>query len=293
MKPVSTLPLPVLTTPELRALLERYRRENWEGIQTPEWQAQIVDGILNDDGEATFREITEVWTLPEHATVLDVGSGVGTFVLACRRRGLRAFGIEPDRIGRGGALTSIQIARRRLEAQVFAVAFGEQLPFRDQTFDLVTMNQVIEHVSDQAAVLHEAARVLRPGGALYIACPNYLRFYEPHYKVLWLPLLPKALGRLYLRARGRAPVLLNQLTYTTNARLRKLVRNLGLSYTTNDLHRDRFLQKCKQQAFLSFRARLVSKMVRWPLIGRWVSVAALGFLRCTEGGCEMLVVRES
>lgn len=290
---VSPFDMPgLLSGDELRELLDRYRRENWDRIQTPEWQSKIVEEIFHDNGEAIFSQLESVWSIPNQATVLDIGSGVGTFVLACRRRRLHAFGIEPDRIGTGGSLTSIQIAKRRLEAQPFAVALGEQLPFRDRSFDLVTMNQVMEHVSDQAAVLFEAARVLKPGGAIYIASPNYLRFYESHYKIFWFPLLPKGLGRLYLRARGRNPVLLEQLTYTTNRRLRTLLRKLGPDYTTMDLHRANFLEKCKRGTFLSFRARAVSRMTQLPLIGRAVSIAALWFLRCSEGGSEMLVVRE-
>lgn len=292
MKPVSSHTPAPLSEEELRGLLERYRRENWQGIQTPEWQSKIVDDILRDDGEGVFNQMASVWTVPEGATVLDIGSGAGTFVLACRRRGLNAFGIEPDRIGQGGSLISIQIARRRLENQAFAVALGEQLPFRDRSFDLVTMNQVMEHVSEQKAVLFEAARVLKPGGAIYIACPNYLRFYESHYKIFWLPLFPKSFGRLYLRARGRNSVLLDQLTYTTNGRLRKLLGKLGPGYTMMDLHRDRFLEKCKRGTFSVLRARFVSKMMRLPFIGSVVSVVALYFLRCTEGGSEMVVVRE-
>ncbi|MGH9512478.1 MAG: class I SAM-dependent methyltransferase [Terriglobales bacterium] len=290
MNPVSSNPTSLLSETELHDLLNRYRRENWHGIQTPEWQARIVDQLIHDDGEAIFQTLDGNWSVPEHASVLDVGSGIGTFVLACRRGGLNAFGIEPDRIGQGGSLTSIQIARRRLEKPVFAAALGEQLPFRDESFDLVTMNQVLEHVSDQRAVLCEAARVLKLGGAIYMACPNYLRFYESHYKVFWFPLLPKVLGRLYLRARGRNPVLLNQLTYTTNFRLKKLMQKLGPDYTVNDLHREGFLRK---RTFLSLRARLVGRAMQLPLIGRWIRNAALWFLRCTEGGCEMLVVRKS
>ena len=293
MNLVTPLVSALLTEPELRALLERYRRENWRGIQTPEWQARIVDQTIEDNGEATFDKLAGVWSFPENATILDIGSGVGAFVIACHRRGLRAFGIEPDRIGQGGSITSIQIASRRIDHQVFAVATGEDLPFRDRSFDLVTMNQVMEHVSDQKAVLREAARVLKPGGAIYIACPNYLRFYEPHYKIFWFPLLPKILGRLYLRARGRSPALLNQITYTTNSRLRALARGLGSQYATMDLHRQKFLEKCEQGSFLSLRARIVGLMAKLPVIGRVVIWAALRFLSWTEGGVEIVVVRRS
>ena len=293
MNLVTPLVSALLTEPERRTLLERYRRENWRGIQTPEWQARIVDQTIEDNGEATFDKLAGVWSFPENATILDIGSGVGAFVIACHRRGLRAFGIEPDRIGQGGSITSIQIASRRIDHQVFAVATGEDLPFRDRSFDLVTMNQVMEHVSDQKAVLREAARVLKPGGAIYIACPNYLRFYEPHYKIFWFPLLPKILGRLYLRARGRSPALLNQITYTTNSRLRALARGLGSQYATMDLHRQKFLEKCEQGSFLSLRARIVGLMAKLPVIGRVVIWAALRFLSWTEGGVEIVVVRRS
>jgi SAM-dependent methyltransferase len=277
----------------LRVLLTEYRRRNWQGIQTPEWQRRIVEDILQDDGGEVLRQIGSFWKLPGHAKVLDVGSGVGSFVVGCRRRGINAFGIEPDRIGQGGNITSIEIARRRLEVPVFAAAMGENLPFADNTFDLVTMNQVIEHVSEQRAVLREALRVLKVQGALYLACPNYLRFYEPHYKLRWFPLLPKWAGRLYLKLRGRDPVMLAQLTYTTNARLRALFHALPPHVRIIDIHREQFLRKLAHGGFVSRRARWLAKVTRLPLFGPLVTRFALSFRRLTEGGCEMLVVKQS
>jgi len=280
-----------LTQAELRSLLLQYRHENWEGIQTPSWRKRVVDDILNDEGESVLRQIAPFWKLPAEARVLDVGSGVGSFVLACRRRGIRAFGIEPDRIGQGGRVTAIQIARRRLEDPVFVSGVGEKLPFADASFGLVTMNQVLEHVSDQASVVREAVRVVKPGGAVYVACPNYLRFYEPHYKLPWFPLLPKPLARWYLRLRGRSPVMLNQLTYTTNARLRALTRCLGSEYLVLDLHGEQVLAKLKAGSFASRRARLLAKFTRLALVGRLCKSALLLLARISEGGCEMLILR--
>ncbi len=281
-----------LSEPELRSLVLQYRQQNWQGIQTAQWQERIVEDILRDDGETVLRAIAEFWTAPPGACVLDIGSGVGSFVVACRKRGFRAFGIEPDRIGQGSRISSIQIARRRLENQVFAVGVGERLPFADRSFDLITMNQVMEHVAEQSAVLGEALRVLKDGGAIYIASPNYLRFYEPHYKIKWFPLLPKFLGRWYLRLRGRDPVLLEQLIYTTNARLRALFRGLGAEYVVIDLHRETFLRKCAQLSFASRRARFIGRMIRVPGLGPWILRAVLQFWRIREGGCEMMIVHQ-
>jgi SAM-dependent methyltransferase len=279
-----------LSESELRSLVLQYRKQNWDGIQTPQWQQRIAEDILRDDGETVLQAIAEFWTAQPGACVLDIGSGVGSFVVACRKRGFRAFGIEPDRIGQGGRISSIQIARRRLESQVFAVGIGERLPFADRSFDLVTMNQVMEHVSEQAAVLQEALRVLKDGGAIYIASPNYLRFYEPHYKIKWFPLLPKFLGHWYLKLRGRDPVLLDQLTYTTNTRLRALFRRLGAEYAVVDLHREAFLKKCVKLSFASRRARLIGRLIRVPGLGPLVLRVVLLFWRITEGGCEMMIV---
>ncbi len=277
---------------ELRDLLLEYRRENWKGIQLPETQERIVEDLISGDALALLRQIEPYIKLSNGSRVLDVGSGVGTFVVACRSHGMKAFGVEPDRIGQGAKLNSIQIARQRLATSVFASSVGEMLPFPDACFDLVTMNQVIEHVSAQQTVIQEAARVLREEGVLYVACPNYLRFYEPHYKIFWLPLMPKILGRVYLHLRGRSPAMLDQLTYTTNRRLRRLLATLGPEYAILDLHKEQFLRKRAAGSFVARSTRLVNKLTALPLIGRIVLGAILQYGSLTEGGCEMVVMRK-
>jgi len=277
---------------ELRALLLEYRRENWNGIQLETTQRQIVEELIDGDAEIPLRHIESYIAISSDSRILDLGSGVGSFVVACRRRGLRAFGLEPDRIGRGARLTSLQIASRRLAEPVCVSGVGELLPFPDACFDLVVMNQVIEHVAEQGMVAREAARVVRKGGVIYVACPNYLRFYEPHYKIFWTPLLPKGLGRIYLRLRGRSPAMLNQLTYTTNARLRNLLTALGPEYTVLDLHREQFMKKRSAAGFAGRSTRLVARLTQLPVVGRAILWAVLKYGSITEGGCEMVVIRQ-
>lgn len=279
---------------QLVDLLAEHRRRNWSGIQTPEWQEKIVLGLAECQEPRILKRIASFHTLPEDPMILDLGSGVGNFVVACRNQGLRAFGVEPDRIGQNSSVTALGIASRRLDSAPFAAAVGEQLPFADSTFDLVVMDQVIEHVANQKCVLTEALRVLKPGGALYVACPNYLRFHEPHYKICFLPLTPKFLGSIYLRLRRRDPVLLSQLSYTTNWRVRRLFAAVGITQFL-DLNRRAFLSKCKGEGANpgNWKGRVVKRMVNIPTAGTFVLWAASLYVRLREGGSEMLAWKEA
>lgn len=80
---------------------------------------------------------------------------------------------------------------------------GAQLPFADQSFDVVLSNHVIEHVGDertQRAHLAELRRVMRVDGVGYLAVPNRWMLIEPHYKLAFLSWLPHAWRTPYLRA---------------------------------------------------------------------------------------------
>ena len=111
--------------------------------------------------------------------VLDLGCGVGEYVRAFARRGAQALGTDI-------AVDRLVEARQRVETtatrgvQGFLAAAGESLPFQDAIFDLVVLNEVIEHVNDDRQTLREVARVLRPGGTCVLFAPNRLFPFETH-----------------------------------------------------------------------------------------------------------------
>jgi SAM-dependent methyltransferase len=151
--------------------------------------------------------------------LLDIGAGYGSIVLAARQAGIDAEGLEP-------AAYEIGFARERLRAlrptddpaAIYRQGDGMRLPYEDNSFDVVTTLNVLEHVQDFRGVLSEAVRVLKPGGRLYAICPNYAAFrQEAHYLVPWLPLLPRALASVYLRLLGRDPAFFEQhIHYCSN-----------------------------------------------------------------------------
>jgi len=127
-----------------------------------------------------------------------------------------------------------------------------------------------------------------------VACPNYLRFFEPHYKIWVLPLMPKFLGALYLRLRGRDPVLLNQLRYTTNWNVRKLLRRVKPQCLV-DLNGADVQSKFDLPGaqFASRKARFLKQLARVRWLIDPVRSAACFYVRLREGGCEILAVKEA
>ena len=93
--------------------------------------------------------------------VLDLGCAGGFMAEALARRGAQVTGIDP-------AAEAIAAARQHATAEGLDIAYdvglGEALPYDPAGFDAVVCVDVLEHVTDLQKVMHEVARVLRPGG---------------------------------------------------------------------------------------------------------------------------------
>jgi ubiquinone/menaquinone biosynthesis C-methylase UbiE len=98
--------------------------------------------------------------------VLDAGCGDGALTLALWRGGAaQVAGCDVD--PRMAARAQARAAQHKAAIHC-AVARAERLPFRDNSFDLVTMITVLAFVAAPDAALREIARVLKPGGRLVV-----------------------------------------------------------------------------------------------------------------------------
>ena len=102
--------------------------------------------------------------------LLDLGSGFGGRAARFEELGARVTGIE---ISEELVSHSIAFAQSKGINGRFLVGTGENIPCRDNQFDLITMFDVMEHVVSPADVLHECWRVLKPGGVLTTVFPPY------------------------------------------------------------------------------------------------------------------------
>ena len=105
---------------------------------------------------------------PSPAAVLDVGCGTGALLRELESR----LPNEIDLAGVDPAPAMLEVARGKLRPGSrirLEEASAEQLPFQNETFDLVISTVSFHHWSDQPAGLREAARVLKPGGRIVLA----------------------------------------------------------------------------------------------------------------------------
>ena len=130
--------------------------------------------------------------------LLDVGCGMGGKTAWYAEAGaLQVIGVD---LALEHVRQSARFARHRQQAERVHVAVGDamRLPFRDASFEVVTANDSMEHFADPAAALAELARVLRPGGHLYLYFTPYRsplgsHLYD-HVKIPWCQLvLPRSL----------------------------------------------------------------------------------------------------
>src|SRR5690606_6825956 len=94
-------------------------------------------------------------------------------------------------------------------------------------------------------------RVVKPGGALHLRCPDYRSTFEGHYLIAWLPLMPRPLARAYLRLRGRPTDELDRIVYTTRPRLRKGLQaaaaRAGIRIAITDLEHERIRARLRER----------------------------------------------
>ena len=111
--------------------------------------------------------------------VLDLGCGFGRHAFEAARRGASVVALDAGRDeveGVAATFAAMVEAGELAEGSLHAnVVQGDalHLPFPDATFDRVVCSEVLEHIPDDVAAMHELTRVLRPGGTMAITVPRF------------------------------------------------------------------------------------------------------------------------
>jgi len=114
--------------------------------------------------------------------LLDIGCGAGNLLLAARKNGWNAQGLDVA-----------EQATEHVRTLGFEVFHGElqQAQFPSQHFDVITAAEILEHLSDPRLLVQEVARILRPGGLFWTTTPHArglsARVLGLNWRCIWPP----------------------------------------------------------------------------------------------------------
>jgi len=108
--------------------------------------------------------------------ILDVGCGYGSLMSNLLEKGAYVVGVDVDK---DSFKFATKFMKGKKNAKVILVK-DEKLPFKKNSFDIVFLFDVIEHVNKPAVSIDECCRVLKPGGFVYVEFTPYYSLVGHH-----------------------------------------------------------------------------------------------------------------
>ena len=112
----------------------------------------------------------------KNGKILDIGTGTGYFLNQMKNAGWDVSGIEQDHDAR-------EFGKSHFGLNVFDK--NKLFDFDENSFDVITMWHVLEHIHRYDEYLKQIKKILKPNGKLIIAVPNYTSTDARHYKKYW------------------------------------------------------------------------------------------------------------
>ncbi len=153
----------ILTAEEYRALDPSYDPGTFLNSSS---DAELLRVLAVDHKAALIERMLTRWWRGDRAkaSFMDVGCGMGGYLMGARKLGMDVLGFEPSE-------SHSTVARQRLGLPVITDYFSAA-KVGARKFDFIMLSHVIEHIYEPATFVHELLSVLRPGGVLLIITPN-------------------------------------------------------------------------------------------------------------------------
>lgn len=156
-----------------------YKYYNQEYAPTNIVSKDIQGDRPGSQSKYTFERYSQLYDtiepfLTPEVKILDVGCAMGGFLEFLHQKGFRnLFGVD---------MTENYVEQAKNSSK-FTIELGnaDQIPFEDNTFDVVVMEQVLEHVHAPVAVFKEIKRVVKTDGVFSIGVPDALRYQQSNF----------------------------------------------------------------------------------------------------------------
>jgi 2-polyprenyl-3-methyl-5-hydroxy-6-metoxy-1,4-benzoquinol methylase len=242
------------------------------------------------------RRADEIQRLVPQGRLLDVGCGRGLLPALMRDRGWAVQGTELSP-------TAAVHAREDLKIPVWVGDF-QDCPFADASFDVVVLWHVLEHLREPLAALERCRQLLRPGGLLIVAVPNYASWQARlggrhwfhldiprHYHHFRVHLLVATLARFGFVPRKVSHFSLEQNPYGW---LQTLLNRTGLRHNLLYESVKNASARAEPHPVRRFPAQYLATLVLSPFFA--VAAVPLALLECAlrrGGTIEIYAVRQS
>jgi 2-polyprenyl-3-methyl-5-hydroxy-6-metoxy-1,4-benzoquinol methylase len=162
--------------PSLEQLPKYYKSENY--ISHTDTQRNLFEKAYHFVRRISLKKKLKLINSfsSEENKLLDVGCGTGDFLQIAKQNKWTVFGIEPNDDAR-------KIANIKTSSSVYKTE--ELLKFKAQSFDVITLWHVLEHLPKLEEHISILKSLLKPKGILIIAVPNYKSYDAKYYKEFW------------------------------------------------------------------------------------------------------------
>ncbi|MEK6932611.1 MAG: class I SAM-dependent methyltransferase [Nanoarchaeota archaeon] len=200
-------------------------------------------------------------------TCLDIGCSTGLITNFISKDFKNTFGIDTD-------FKAIELAKKLSNKNLkFIKASVLDMPFSDNSFDLVICNHIYEHVPDAQKMFNEIYRVLRKDGFCYLSAGNKYNLIEGHYKLPFLSWLPQSFANSYLRIAKMGDIY--EEKHFSYFKIKRMLRNFKIDdYTLRIIKEPEkyFLRDMiKNKSFISYVPNFIFELF-YPLIPTYIFI---------------------
>ena len=171
----------------------KVKNNAWLNPEHPNFERWKRGRELAVDRGKFVKSIIDIYLTCENLTMLDLGSGEGgTSVVFAEQN--RVFSYD---------LNLIRIERQKKYSALYYKINGDalKLSLRDNSFDVIILQDVIEHLYDPKSLINEVIRILKPGGMVYMSTPNKYSIFnflaDPHWGLPVVSILKREKIRNY------------------------------------------------------------------------------------------------
>ena len=163
--------------PGLNSIASYYKSEDY--ISHSDTKEGIINTLYHTVRKMTLnkkKSLVKTTTGLNEGSILDVGCGTGAFLHTMQQAGWEVTGLEPDLLAREKARELYRL-QPGLPEQLFHLPLG--------SYHAITLWHVLEHVHQLHEYLDQLKKLLRPGGKIFIAVPNYTSYDAEKYGNDW------------------------------------------------------------------------------------------------------------